>query len=61
MTPMYYRSAEIIILVFDVTRLESFQSLESWIKNIKTNAKNNSLIVLVGNKIDMKERVVQRE
>ena len=60
-TPMYYRSAEIIILVYDVTRKDSFRTLEYWLKEIREKAKPNSIIAVVGNKIDKEERQVTQE
>lgn len=53
LAPMYYRSAEIIILVFDVTREESFRSLSKWMTALQGNKRDGSFIVLAGNKIDM--------
>ena len=61
LAPMYYRSAEIIILVFDVTREESFKSLGKWMEALQSNQRGGSFIVLAGNKIDMQERVIGRD
>ncbi|UCD02087.1 MAG: GTP-binding protein [Promethearchaeota archaeon] len=57
----YLANAEAGILVYDVTREETFDSLENWFKEIKSVSPAISLI-LVGNKIDLKEdRVVSTE
>ncbi|MFX1419802.1 MAG: GTP-binding protein [Promethearchaeota archaeon] len=48
----YLANAEAGILVYDVTRKETFDSLESWFKEIKNVSPSISLI-LVGNKIDL--------
>lgn len=61
LAPMYYRSAEIIILVFDVTRKESFKSLRKWMNALQNNKRDGSFIVLAGNKIDVDDRVVGRD
>ncbi len=58
---MYLSNAEAGILVYDVTRKETFDSVESWQKEIKSVSPAISLI-LVGNKIDLVEdRVVSTE
>jgi small GTP-binding protein len=57
----YLSNAEAGILVYDVTRKETFDSIESWQKEIKSVSSTISLI-LVGNKIDLTEdRVVSTE
>ncbi|MFX1309323.1 MAG: GTP-binding protein [Promethearchaeota archaeon] len=48
----YVSNAEAGILVYDVTRKETLNSLESWFKEIKSVSPTISLI-LVGNKIDL--------
>jgi Ras-related protein Rab-18 len=59
----YYRGARVVIVVYDVTNKESFDNVDSWLKE----ANNNSILqgvvfVLVGNKIDLDgERQVPRE
>ena len=52
-----------IFLVFDVTNLNSFNSLSNWIKNIKTVIDLKSvLLYIIANKIDLeKERVINTE
>ncbi|UCC19092.1 MAG: GTP-binding protein [Promethearchaeota archaeon] len=50
----YLANAEAGILVYDVTRKETFDSLENWFKEIKKVSPSISLI-LVGNKIDLVE------
>ena len=58
-TTSYYRGAHIILLCFDLTNMTSFNSLDTWLKEIKINANNNVKIVLCGNKSDcLENRVV---
>ncbi|XP_009773878.1 ras-related protein RABC2a-like [Nicotiana sylvestris] len=64
LTSSYYRGAHGIILVYDVTRRETFTSLsETWAKDIKFYSTNPECIkMLVGNKVDRdSERAVTRE
>jgi Ras-related protein Rab-2A len=57
----YLKNAEVGLLVFDVTRRETFENIKDWYQDIKDSAPSIALI-LVGNKIDLEEeRVVSRE
>ena len=49
----YYRGVQGIMLVYDITDLESFQHLNSWLIEIEKNASKNVYKILVGNKCDM--------
>ena len=50
------------MLVYDITDLESFQNLNSWLIEIEKNASKNDYKILVGNKCDMeKDRKVTVE
>ncbi|KAM1406307.1 hypothetical protein ACFXTH_000996 [Malus domestica] len=60
----YYRGAHGIILVYDVTRRETFTNLSNiWAKEVETYSTNPECIkILVGNKVDREnERAVTRE
>ena len=56
------RSAQGVVLVFDVTKKETFENISDWMNQIKDNFKNPS-VVLFGNKTDMEENKwqVQRD
>jgi GTPase SAR1 family protein len=50
------------MLVYDITDLESFQNLTSWLIEIEKNANKNVFKILVGNKSDLEsERKVSAE
>ena len=51
----YYKGAHGIMMVYDITDLESFRYLDSWIKEIEKNASKNVYKILVGNKNDLEK------
>ncbi|XP_019455418.1 PREDICTED: ras-related protein RABC2a-like isoform X2 [Lupinus angustifolius] len=64
LTSSYYRGAQGIILVYDVTRRETFTNLsEVWSKELELYSTNQDCVkMLVGNKVDRdSERAVSRE
>ena len=62
LTPSYLRGAEGIVLVYDVTKEDTFSSLKDWIDSLKSNLGENSLpIVIDGNKIDLDDRDISTE
>ncbi|CAL9229019.1 unnamed protein product [Arabidopsis halleri] len=64
LTSSYYRGAQGIILVYDVTRRETFTNLvDVWGKEIELYSTNQECVrMLVGNKVDREsERGVSRE
>lgn len=52
LTTAYYRGAMGILLMYDVTNLESFNNLGYWLRNIQENASPDVIKVLAGNKSD---------
>ncbi|KAL3531998.1 hypothetical protein ACH5RR_005519 [Cinchona calisaya] len=64
LTSSYYRGAQGIILVYDVTRRETFTNLSDvWAKEVELYSTNQDCVkMLVGNKVDKEsERVVSSE
>ena len=58
----YYRGTQGVMLVYDITDLDSFLNLNKWLKEIEKNASKNVYKILVGNKCDMEnERKVAVE
>lgn len=53
-TTSYYRGANGIMLVYDVSDQKTFDNVHYWIKNIKSHASSSVEIVLVGNKSDLR-------
>jgi Ras-related protein Rab-2A len=52
-TRSYYRSAVAALLVFDLTKRDSFDSLAEWLGETKSNANPTLTVMLVGNKADL--------
>lgn len=52
LTRSYYRSAILVMLVFDLTNRKTFSNLDKWIERARKLAPDEVRIVLVGNKSD---------
>jgi Ras-related protein Rab-2A len=55
-TRSYYRGAAGALLVYDITRRETFQHLTRWLEEARQNANNSMVIMLIGNKRDLEHR-----
>lgn len=57
-----WKSANAVVLMYDVTSRESFSHCETWLEAVKSSAQTSAVVVLVGNKIDRSdERMVEQE
>lgn len=62
LTRSYYRGADGIMLVFDVTDKKSFSNVSSWLEEANSSIGISVPILLVGTKIDLvDERVISKE
>lgn len=57
----YYTSAGVALVVFDCTQRTSFDHVEAWVERLRENQVTNVPIVLVGNKADLRDRVVDHK
>ena len=58
----YIRDINVCILVFDVNHMKTFQNLKKWLDQvIYITGLDNTVLQVVGNKTDLKEREVPRE
>ncbi|CAI0378528.1 unnamed protein product [Linum tenue] len=57
-TSSYYRGAHGIIIVYDVTEMESFNNVKQWLSEIDRYANDSVCKLLVGNKCDLVENKV---
>jgi Ras-related protein Rab-11A len=55
-TNAYYKGAKGALLVYDISRRETFDSVDRWIPDLKSNGDENVTIILVGNKCDLEEK-----
>ncbi|KAK8530101.1 hypothetical protein V6N13_102978 [Hibiscus sabdariffa] len=61
-TSAYYRGALGALLVYDVTKPTTFENVNRWLKELRDHADSNIVIMLVGNKTDLKHlRAVSTE
>lgn len=54
-TTSYFRGAQGILLVYDVTDRGSFQSIKTWVDEIERNADKHCNKILIGNKCDVED------
>lgn len=55
-TRAYYRGAQAILLVYDITDIPSFNNVKNWLSYIKDNSSSDVLVILVGNKSDLEHK-----
>ncbi|XP_009094884.3 ras-related protein Rab-18-B-like [Serinus canaria] len=61
-TPSYYRGAQGVVLVYDVTRRATFTGLGRWLNELEMYTTSSSTVkMLVGNKTDKPDREVERK
>lgn len=58
----YYRGAVGALLVYDISKQVTFENVERWLNELRDHADSNIVIMLVGNKSDLKHlRAVSTE
>mmetsp|Transcript_2318 Transcript_2318/g.1661 ORF Transcript_2318/g.1661 Transcript_2318/m.1661 type:complete len:219 (-) Transcript_2318:48-704(-) len=55
-TSAYYRGAVGALLVYDISKQSTFENVDRWLKELKDHAESNIVIMLVGNKSDLKHK-----
>lgn len=63
MTKAYYRNASGALILYDITKMETFEnSNRKWLTELKENSPSNIVVMLVGNKTDLNNcRAIPRE
>jgi small GTP-binding protein len=58
----FYRNTSLAIIVYAINNQKSFNDLDLWIKDLKSNSSPDIKIFLIGNKTDLTgERVISKE
>ena len=61
-TNAYYKGAKGAFIVYDITRKETFESVDKWINDIITTCDKGLTIILIGNKSDLEsQRQISKE
>ena len=63
LTKLFYKGSDIVIFVYDITSIKTFNSLEDWIKETKEIIDNDYVCGIVGNKKDLykQEEVTEKK
>ena len=64
LTKGFFRNAQGIILVYDVSNYDSFRHLENWMQTIKEHEADSyykTPVILIANKIDLKKKTVTKK
>lgn len=60
MTKMFFRGAKGVLLVYDVTNRDSFNTIQDWMESLKKFSLDQEEVILIGNKIDLHYRDVSK-
>ena len=52
----FYRNASLAILVYSIDNQNSFDNIEAWLNEIKSQASPETKIILIGNKTDLEDK-----
>ena len=52
-TKAYYKRAKGALLVYDISRRNTFENIDNWLIDLRTNGDKDILIILIGNKCDL--------
>ena len=55
-TSAYYKGSKGAFVVYDISRKSTFDNVDKWIDELKNNGSEDVLIMLVGNKSDLKDK-----
>ena len=55
-TSSYYKGAHGAFVVYDITLKESFEAVDKWINDLRSNTDERLEIILIGNKSDLEEK-----
>jgi Ras-related protein Rab-11A len=55
-TSAYYRGAVGAMLVYDITKRQTFDHIPRWLEELRSHADKNIVIILIGNKSDLEDQ-----
>ena len=55
-TSSYYKGAQGCLLVYDITRKDTFDNIDKWFSELKSSTNNEINAILVGNKCDLSDK-----
>ncbi|XP_075526823.1 ras-related protein Rab-22A-like isoform X2 [Dermacentor variabilis] len=55
LAPMYYRGAGAAVIVYDITSMESFNAVQSWVRELQLHGDPNIALGIAGNKCDLED------
>ncbi|XP_077830768.1 ras-related protein Rab-31 isoform X2 [Macaca mulatta] len=55
LAPMYYRGSAAAVIVYDITKQDSFYTLKKWVKELKEHGPENIVMAIAGNKCDLSD------
>mmetsp|Transcript_1536 Transcript_1536/g.2880 ORF Transcript_1536/g.2880 Transcript_1536/m.2880 type:complete len:197 (+) Transcript_1536:110-700(+) len=56
LAPMYYRGAAAAIIVYDITRSNTFKTLKNWVEELMSQGPPDIAIAIAGNKADLADQ-----
>jgi len=51
----YYKGAAGALVVYDITKPNSFQNVEKWLKELRDHGAEDMILMLIGNKSDLEK------
>lgn len=54
--PSYIRDSNVAVVVYDITKRQSFMDASKWIDDVRAERGEQVIIVLVGNKTDLRDK-----
>ena len=60
-TKNYFHTSQGFVLAYDINSKESFEKVQYWVEEIKTNAEEKIKCILIGTKCDLNKREVTEE
>ena len=55
-TGAYYKGSKGALVVYDITRKETFATIEKWVNDLKTTGEPKITIIIIGNKSDLSDK-----